>query len=314
MQNLLNNLSIKQKIAILVFILLIPVMIIISIIVMNISALPMAKIRNLDEYLTSASGAQKRELQQGLYAFLSGKTDANIDDLDIYIRDGSFEESDYDNNNRLVRFIIDIDEIKASYEASYVFPGNEITTENPVFDCPAVDDMKYPETECVGMYNSSKLVKEEKANPVNEILPIKVDEFDTETGVFTKFDIYGYFDSENEDKFNISIVDYSCDNREKALQMIRDKGFNPDDYEIKYQDECYTKHLPHTGTNSLGNKYRVDVTSTDEGKLYFLIDNYACSDKTATEEASVKAAEDWLLSRGIKLSNYEYGVLTFCTR
>ena len=270
-------------------------------------------IQNLNDQITTISNDDKRVIQSSFKEFLHTITGSEETPQDIYIREGTIDEYK-DDDLDMLRFVVDIDSSKISYLVTYAMPKEKYYGQNPIIDCPAVDDMKYPETECVGMYNSSKLVKEEKANPVNEILPIKVDEFDTETGVFTKFDIYGYFDFENEDKFNISIVDYSCDNREKALQMIRDKGFNPDDYEIKYQDECYTKHLPHTGTNSLGNKYRVDVTSTDEGKLYFLIDNYACSDKTATEEASVKAAEDWLLSRGIKLSNYEYGVLTFCTR
>lgn len=266
-------------------------------------------IRNLDDYMSSISNKDKKVLHGGFGDFIKEKVGSVPSD--IYIRDGSYfsiKTDDFDTAS----FIVDIDSLKASYKVSFAYPSEEYTSINPVIDCPSLSDMKYPETECVGMYSTTDLMKEEQANPIQSILPIMVDEFDDNSGVATRYDIFGFFDSENENKFNVSIVDYSCNNRENALQMIRNKGFNPDDYTIDYKDECYMNHLPYTSENSLGDSFRITVTTTEEGKKYFLIDNYACYDKSASEASTMNAVKDWFLLRNLNIDKYEYGILTLC--
>jgi len=314
MQQLFLNLTTKQKIALVAVILLIPVVIIVSVVMMNLPKGPIAKIQNLDQYMTTASDSDKYKLQSNLYKFLKSKHKADIEELNIYIRDNSYKENGVDDEDKMADFIIDIEEIKASYTVSFVFPGNNLTSENPTFDCPALSEMKYPETNCKGMYNSTEKLQQEQASPINAILPIVVDEFDKSTGKATRYDIRGFFDAENDYKFNITIIDYSCGNKETALQVIRDKGFNPDDYTIVYQDECFTKHLPYIGQNSMGNKFKISMTTTNEGKIYFMIDNYSCGNQKVTEASTISAATSWLLTRNLKLSNYEYGVITFCEK
>ena len=270
-------------------------------------------IRNLDDYMGSISNKDKRLLQNSFGTFVKEKFDTETLPTDIFIRDDTYTEKEADEF-KVGDFIVDIDSLKISYQVSFAYPSDKYTSVNPVIDCPDLDKTKYPETSCVGMYNSTDLLKEKQLNPVYSVLPINVNDFDASTGETTRYDIYGFFDYDNGDKFSINIIDYSCNNREKALQAIRDKGFNPDDYTINYQDECFINVMPHNGTNSLGNRYGVSYTVTNEGKLYFLINNYACNNKTATEEATLKAASDWLLSRGITMTNYEYGILTLCAR
>lgn len=270
-------------------------------------------IRNADQYMNYLSNNDKRGLHNSFSSFVKGKFELQNAPEDVYIRDGSFEMTEKDGL-KTANFIVDIDSLKISYRVTFSSPYGSHTQENPIIDCPSLSETKYPETECVGMTNSSSLAKAQQENPIYSVLPITVNEYDKQTHVTTRFDIFGYFDSENDNKFTVNIVDYSCNNREKALQAIRDKGFDPNKYTINYQDECYKKHLPHTGTNSLGDKYRISVTETEDNGLYFLIDNFTCNNKAASETATINAVTDWLLLRNLTLSNYEYGILTFCER
>ena len=270
-------------------------------------------IQNLDNYMGSISNKDKRLLQNSFGSFVKEKFSTDSLPEDIFIRDDTYAEKEADGF-KIGEFIVDIDSLKISYQVSFAYPSDKYTSVNPVIDCPSLDKTKYPETSCEGMFNSTSLLKEKQQNPVYSVLPINVSDFDASTGETTRYDIYGFFDYDNNNKFSINIIDYSCDNREKALQTLRDKGFNPDDYAINYQDECFLDAMPYTGTNSLGNRYGVSYTVTNEGRLYFLINNYACTNRTATEESTLKAASDWLLSRGITMTNYEYGILTLCSR
>ena len=277
---------------------------------MHIGLGPIAKIRNIDDYMTNATVDDKRLLQQRLYDFLDSSFNVDVSKLDIYIRDNSFIETESEGTF-MADFIIDIDELKISYQVSYVFPNDKATSENPIFDCPSLDNVKYPETECVGMYNSTQLLEAEQSNPVYSVLPIIVDEFDAESGVTTRYDIRGFFDYD-DNEFSINITDYSCGNYENALQSIRDRGFNPEDYKINYQNECIFDDLPYIGNNSLGDRFSIDYTFTEENKIYFLINNYGCADEAASEKAAIEATSDWLLLHNFNIENYQYGVLTLC--
>ena len=257
------------------------------------------------------SNKDKKKIHDSFGAFLSGKySDSNLPD-DAYIREGTYIEENVDDFKKS-SFIIDIDSLRISYVGYFSTPSDSYTSENPVFDCPELSKTKYPETNCVGMYNSTSLLQSEQSNPIYNVLPIIVDQFDSATGVTTRFEIRGFFDIDDGNKFSISVIDYSCNNYEKALQMIRDKGFNPDDYTIKYQNECIFDKMPYSGRNSKGDVFKVSYTYTQEGKLYFLIDNYGCANKAASEESTMQAAKDWLQLYNFKLENYEYGILTLC--
>ena len=228
-----SNLSKREKIGFFALILIMTVLFIVSLVMVFSGNEPIAKIRNLDEYMVNASSEEKKVLQRKLYTFLDGIfSDIDISELGIYIRDNTFIETQA-NEVYLTDFIIDIDELEISYAVSYVFPTEAATSENPVFDCPALKDMKYPETECIGMYNSSTTVRLEAENPIYAVLPISVDRYDVGRRQSVKYDIFGIIDEE-KNKFLVRIIDYGGYSYENALQSIRDKGFDPDDYEIEY--------------------------------------------------------------------------------
>ena len=229
---LLKNLTKRQKIGFTVGGLVVLMLIIVLVVVITNGNEPIAKIRNLDEYMVNASGEEKRVLQRGLYRFLDDLFTVDIEKLDIYIRDDTFIETEADGVY-LTDFIIDIDELKSSYTVSYVFPNEAATALNPVFDCPTLTEMKYPETECVGMYNSSAAMKLEAENPIAKVLPIKVDSYDVGYRLSIKYEIFGIVYEENN-KFLVRIIDYGGYNYERALEMIRSKGFDPNDYTIEY--------------------------------------------------------------------------------
>lgn len=78
-------------------------------------------------------------------------------------------------------------------------------------------------------------------HPVATVLPFTVVEVDPITYDWTEYAVDGgNFEGCNSD-FCIKITDTTGGNREKALQKIREKGFNPNDYQIIYE---YTPIAP----------------------------------------------------------------------
>lgn len=232
MERFINNLSKRQKIGLAIVAFGVVALGVALIAISTIGREPMAKIRNLEKYMVNASSEEKNILQRRLYEFLEDSFDANIGEVDIYIRDDTFAETQADGAYS-TDFIIDIDDLKISYAVSYVFPVAAATAVNPVFDCPALLEVKYPETKCVGMYNSSDSVKVEAENPIATVLPISVDEYDPNYKQSVKYDIFGYYDEETK-QFSVRIIDYGGYGYEHALKTIREKGFNPEDYTIEY--------------------------------------------------------------------------------
>lgn len=71
--------------------------------------------------------------------------------------------------------------------------------------------------------------------PITSILPIQIVEVNPITYDWTEFRIdYGKFDTCKSD-FCLKITDSTGGNRERALQEIRDKGFDPDIYQVIYE-------------------------------------------------------------------------------
>lgn len=71
--------------------------------------------------------------------------------------------------------------------------------------------------------------------PITEVLPINIVEQNREKNEWTEFHInYGQYEN-CKTEFCIKISDYTGGNQERALNIIREKGFNPDDYEIIYE-------------------------------------------------------------------------------
>ena len=71
-------------------------------------------------------------------------------------------------------------------------------------------------------------------NPIVGILPIIYANYD-EKWNYTEFRVDGGMFDDCSKTFCLKITDTTGGNREHALELIADKGFNPDDYEILYE-------------------------------------------------------------------------------
>ena len=73
--------------------------------------------------------------------------------------------------------------------------------------------------------------------PILSVLPIVYEKYLNNYTQYISYRIdVGEFEGCSSD-FCLMITDISGGNRERALQAIRDKGFNPDDYEILYRQK-----------------------------------------------------------------------------
>ena len=85
-----------------------------------------------------------------------------------------------------------------------------------------------------------------KKYPITSILPAVIT--DTKNGIGYRIDIGKFEDCKSD--FCIKITDQTGGNRDHALEYIRQKGFNPDDYELIYVYEPYFTGAPaHAGNN-----------------------------------------------------------------
>jgi hypothetical protein len=69
--------------------------------------------------------------------------------------------------------------------------------------------------------------------PIVKVLPIEFANFANNYSEYIEYRI-DYKISDDGEKITLVITDATGGNRDRALQKIRDKGFNPDDYEVEY--------------------------------------------------------------------------------
>lgn len=72
--------------------------------------------------------------------------------------------------------------------------------------------------------------------PVMKDIPIVVEEYFNNYTQYVYYRIDGGIYEECEQEFCLKITDISGGNYDRALQTLREKGYNPDDYDIIYDD------------------------------------------------------------------------------
>lgn len=182
----------------------------------------------------------RSEMRENLEMQLRRLLDANYGaegkvEIEAVVREGTFLQ---DMNDEVANysFLVDIDEYQQTYEVVMAW-SNVIEVPNGIMiSCPETRLMKYPEAECVAMYNTSQDVKNIEDNPIYDDLPISVDEFDYGSRSSLRYDIRAFFNSDNQ--LVVTIVDYSGGNYENALKKIRELGYNPDDYIMEYVNQA----------------------------------------------------------------------------
>lgn len=88
------------------------------------------------------------------------------------------------------------------------------------------------------------------AHPIIDILPISVAEVDPKTQTILhdyRID-YGEFTGCETD-FCLKITDHTGKDHENALQYLRDRGYNPEDYQILYQNDSMALTSPRAENN-----------------------------------------------------------------
>lgn len=128
-------------------------------------------------------------------------------------------------------FVLNLEKDQTSYIVTYLIPEN---------DDLSWYDQDYAESRLFLKVNNilTNQYAEDYATkyPISTILPITVVEVDPVTYDWTEYRIdSGKFDGCNSD-FCIKITDTTGGNREKALNKIREKGFNPNEYQIIYEE------------------------------------------------------------------------------
>jgi hypothetical protein len=188
-------------------------------------------------------------IKNNLYKVILMNLDYTIkaDDIkDITIRTGTFDQTyDEKTNVNTVKFIVDIKSLKQSYQVSYQWSSNKnndnLAEYGTLVTCLPTNLLKYGDFNCKDMLTEEGETPDIPNNPIIRVLPIEVSYYTPDFTEYTEYTI-SYEDSEtNKDGFVLVITDKTGGNKDQALQMIRDKGFNPDDYEVVYN---YTPNKP----------------------------------------------------------------------
>ena len=190
------------------------------------------EIVGVDNYPGAFPGDMKDELETQLRNVLAlGFEVPETEIISGNIRDDNYTINESDDITTAT-FILDLDKYEQTYEVIMSWSDTEEVINGVLISCPEKELMKYPDAKCVAMYNNSQDVENIASNPIYDDLPIIVDEFDFASRASIHYEIRGYFNDDNE--LVIVINDYSGGNRENGLKKIRELGYNPDDYVIKY--------------------------------------------------------------------------------
>lgn len=228
--NLLQNLSRKQKIVILVVSQIIFIIAII-LIINNTILKPRDRVDTFDnkETLKNVPQAEIELYEQELWKVIS-KTDKNLDKSvidDVVVREDSYtEEIDKNNNMHQVSFVIDIDSIQQSYRVILSWNNSNLNT--PIIDCLPISESKYPNSYCQGSYRNS--------DDLTLYLPYWVypQGYDNPNAGPMAPDIYIDGDRTTQ---TITISLSTCnteENKKKALKYLEDTPIDLSQYEIKY--------------------------------------------------------------------------------
>lgn len=202
---------------------------------------PRITIQNYNE-ISDASGSSKRTLEEFLYRFL----DIHYSDLkdvnDAYIRDSSYSKIE-DNDLISESFLLDIDSLMITYKVNYTWSDKATVTDGIIIDCPTLEEAKYKNTKCVGMYNNSEEMAIRAKFPITSALPIEVDEYSDNYSKHINYTIT-YTSNFDTLSITITITDLSGGNYDSALKKISSLGYNPADYTIEYKDESSENYWP----------------------------------------------------------------------
>ena len=132
----------------------------------------------------------------------------------------------------LYKFLMDLDEYKATYEVSFGLAIGKGFYEPPRVACPLPAQMKYPETNCVGQRATTSVSTFEFKLPYY---------FRLDSGEFVT--VTAEYADDGKEYLNVRVS--SCGNTEimnnartEVEKWIKSLDYEPDDYEIKVPEFC----------------------------------------------------------------------------
>ena len=153
------------------------------------------------------------------------------------IRNGSATSS-YDEalNMHYGKYIVDIKDVRRTFIGYFEWSDDKDNLNysgvSTVYYCPGIQDIIYEDFNCKDMFTddlSSKF-------PIISYLPETVEYYSDNYSSYTKYRI-AYLLLDDNSRIVLTITDYTGGNQEKALEKIKELGFNPNDYEIEYKLE-----------------------------------------------------------------------------
>ncbi len=223
-------------------------------------------IDNFDDYYGSTSQDVHDQVYNALYTVV----EQNVENQEQIPKDGALIRSGTNSNIKQTEggvyygdFIVDIAELEQSYQMYFEWADDkdneDLSSYGTLATCikdPTL--IIYPDFDCHDIFTEDE---EEEASlqqryPLLADLPIEIDYYDDGadaeddddddddddegTGEFIHYEIMGDLtyasDEATEQTLTVYIIDYTGGNEQRALQDIRDLGYNPDDYNIVYED------------------------------------------------------------------------------
>lgn len=151
------NLSKGQKTFIAVLLQTIVIILLITVLNVFLPERTHIKIDGYDSAENSIPGNAKEFIAKNTWNLVQSSVKdiigSSIDDATI--REGTYRETKNEDGSTSVEFILDIDSIKQTYVITTGWSKDKTTTYQVIVNCPSQNEMKYPETICHGMYNST---------------------------------------------------------------------------------------------------------------------------------------------------------------
>lgn len=195
-------------------------------------------IDNFSEYFKNVSRDTRdfgfSNLYEIVYNNYTNKSD--IKKSGALVRDGSANiEYDKKTGKPLnATFIVDVPFAKQSYKGFFDWGNTSDDYSGAgyrfVFSCLPENELIYGDFNCVDMFSS-----QESPVPICNKLPVMISDYDVASRTSSSYSISCYYI--NDDEAKLLINDFSGGNYEKALDKIRELGFDPVDYAIEYNDQ-----------------------------------------------------------------------------
>lgn len=211
------------------------------------------QIANLDTCSKQIDETIKKTIFETVFVYVKAANDFNNTSTNqsysATIRPNSckqLQQSDKSEQFNQTAIIVDIPTAKQSWKASYYWRTSDDKRPADLGEvavtCLPKDQLVYDDFNCANV----PLVKKVSVNAILDILPIIVAEYTNGYADYTEFKISSPTSKDGVPV--LKITDTTGGNKDRAIDIIKQRGFNPDDYTIEYE---YVPIIPIDDANRL---------------------------------------------------------------